>query len=208
MKPSNPYSSLASVRLPQFNGAVAVFRDAMVHRFHAMSRKDGFLSSIKSHVIHEGRGTAIIRKDTERDDVEMKEASAEIRFSREEIEHFTMDNALAAIQEMAEQLGKHQSKTMFEMMDKVTQKSGNVVQGKGAMTNELIIETLSKMDHDFRDGRSSGISIVVSPEMIKHMDKLQDEFRSSPELQKKYNDMMAKKYDEYRDREMDRTLAG
>lgn len=150
----------------------------------------------------------VIRKDTERDESEMTQASAEIKFSWDEIERFNVEKALTAIQAMAKQFSEQQSKMMFKTMDRVTRETGNVIHGNGPMTNEMLIETLGRMDHDFKDGKSSGISIVVAPSMMKHIEKLQEEFNQSPDLQKKYNNMMAKKHDEYRSREMDRTLAG
>jgi hypothetical protein len=208
MKRSNPYSLAATVRLPQFRGAVSVFQEAMSYRLYQMSKQDGILRSVNSHIIHEGRGTTVIRKDTEREETEMAEASAEIKFSWEEIENFTVEKALTAIQAMAKQFNEYQSKTMFKTIDRVTKETGNVVHGNGPMTNEMMIETLGRMDHDFRDGKSSGISIVVAPSMMKHIEKLQQEFEQSPDLQKQYNDMMAQKRDEYRRREMDRTLDG
>ncbi|MEE1656388.1 hypothetical protein VB618_09280 [Microvirga sp. CF3062] len=198
------------ITLPYFNHVVRQFDETFHHRIHEQARADGVLSRISSYIIHEGDSSKIIRNSDEAEATEMHEASATLDMKKSDVEHFTVTDAYEAIGKLAEQFRQHHSQTLFSTIDRVTQKTGNVVSGKGQpLSHEMLFEILGRIEQDFSSNSNQGdLVMVVAPEMMGRIEELREQFSTSPELQEKYKALMAKKYEQFRDREMDRTLAG
>lgn len=198
------------VTLPFFNRVVRQFGDTFSHRLQEKARSEGVLSTISAYVIHEGDSSAIVRSPDEVESTEMHEASAEIELSKDRVEKFSLSDALSAIDRLAEQFRRQHTQTLFSTLEKVTAKTGNVVNGRGKkLDHEAVFEVFSKISHDFTDGpRKSDLMMIVSPDLEGRLAELQREFDASPELQEQFNRIMAEKYEQYRSREMDRNLAG
>lgn len=175
----------------------------------ARSRSKGILNQISSHIIQEGRSNSIERNPLDTEFTKMKEASAEVTMAFADFEFADLDYILSKANDISDQFENHFSTHLFETLDDVTKKTGLRYDGAGRpITNEAIIEALSAIQMDFDEFGNPNISIVTSPAMAASFQKLQAEFDSNPALQKRWNEMIEKKRDEFRTREINRDLAG
>jgi hypothetical protein len=185
------------------------FSAAIRAYIRARSRSRGILRQIGSHVVHEGHSNSIKRNPLDNEFTKMKEAAAEIRMSFSELELVDANYIVGKANEIAGQFERQFSTNLFQTMDDTTKQTGLRFDGGGKpLTNEAIIEILSAMHMDFDESGKPTFSIVTSPAMAGKLGQLQDEFDKNPSLQKRWEDMMERKRDEFRTREINRNLAG
>lgn len=198
------------VALPFFADCIRLFEEALAYKIHSRTRSDGLLSQISTHAIHEGRGSTIVRAPDDVDEMELRTGSAEITISHDEAKSFDLASVEAQISRIADQFSEQQSKIVFQTMDEATKKTGNIRDMEGKkLSNEMLMEAMEMIQEDLSDGpESTSLSLVIHPDSIPRLKKLQEEFDNSPELQDKFKKMKMRKYEQYRDREMDRNLAG
>lgn len=197
------------VRLPELEEVTALFREVFEQRLHERTRSDGFLSLIKTHIMHEGASGQIIRAENDTDDVDLVSAQAELQIPNAEVNSFNEERAIKEIDKIAEQFKKEQSRIVLAKIDQTVEKTGNVIKGDGHLSHEGLYAALEKVDQNFKSGPDhSDMVIVMSPEMQERALALNDEFQNSKELREKFLKLRERKYEQFRDREMDRTLAG
>ncbi len=202
-------SGKTKAMLPRIGKIEAQFADFIQHYLRTRSHRTGLLSEIKSHVIHEGRGTAMRRSATELELTDMKAASAETEMRNDEIERIDLDYVFRKLNEMSQEFARQMSAHMFEVLDQTTEKTGQRKDARGApLTNEIIIDLFNSMHIDFERSETGDVTIVTGTGMASVFERLEREMRESPVLRKKWADMLEKKRDEYRAREANRNLAG
>jgi hypothetical protein len=185
------------------------FADAVRTYIQARSRRRGILNQIASHVIHEGTSNSISRSPVENEPTKMFEAGAETKIDFTEIESVDANYILNKANELADQFERHFSIHVFETMDDATKKTGLRYDGGGRpLTNEVLMEALSRMYMDFDKSGNPDVSIVTSPVMAATFQKLEAEIDEDPALRKRWDEMMEKKRDEFRTREINRNLVG
>jgi hypothetical protein len=167
------------------------------------------MNQIASHVIHEGTSNSISRGLLENEPTKMVEAGAETKIDFAEIESVDANYILNKANELADQFEQQFSTHLFKTMDEATKKSGLRYDGGGKpLTHEALMEALSQMYIDFDKLGNADVSIVTSPAMAATFHKLEAEMEEDPALRKRWDDMMEKKRDEFRTREINRNLAG
>ena len=198
------------ISLPFFAECVRLFEEALAYKIHARTRSNGLLAQISAHAIHEGRGSTIVRAPDDVDEMELRTGSAEITISHDEAKSFNIASVEAQITRIANQFAEQQSRLIFKTIDEVTEKTGNIQDLRGKpISNEALMESIEMVQEDFSDGlESNSLSLVIHPDNVPRLKQLQEEFDRSPELQDKFKKMKLRKYEQYRDREMDRNLAG
>jgi hypothetical protein len=199
-----------SVTLPFFSDVVEQFAEALQHQIQDRIRRDGLLARIKAHVIHEGQSSRIARSSTDVDNVAMEKAEAFVTIKHQDLEAFGLGQVIQHIDEMAEQFRSSKTKLLFKKLDEATAKTGNVIRGEGSpLTNEILLQALDTVEHSFDNPRSpSNLFMVIHPDMADTIRRLDEEMKSSPDLKRQHDAMMGRKYEQFRDREMDRNLAG
>jgi hypothetical protein len=199
----------AAVVLPTYKATVDRFHQALLEHLRSAARGDGVLSEIKAHVVHEGAASRILRKDGP-EEIQIHEASGELELKYAEINRFDVQAVLNAVRTIAGQLAGSQTKHLFETLNAVTAKTGNVVQGQNrAMDHEMMFEALEKLEQNFSGGPgSSDLFMVIHPNMIPRIKQLEEEFQNSAELQRRHKEQMVRKYEQFRSREMDRIMVG
>jgi hypothetical protein len=111
--------------------------------------------------------------------------------------------------EIAVQFERQFSEHLFTTLDDVTKQTGLRHDGGGVpLTNDAIMDAVSKMHVDFDESGRPTFSIVAPPSMMATFEKLQAEMERDPVLQKRWHDLMEMKRDEFRTREINRNLAG
>jgi len=174
-----------------------------------LSEQDSFMSTIKAEHHLEGNKMCSITEDGVRDETPYQEFKSEFEIKREDILLKGGPGILIEqAQNVAEEIKKSKSKMIFDKLNEITEHTGNVVQGKGALLNpDMLLEALSKLYIDFdEDGKPSMPSLVVSPEMYAKLQAKIPEWDKNEEYRKKYNDLMEQKKKEWNDRESYRKL--
>jgi hypothetical protein len=195
--------------LPRIASLDSEFSDALTSYVRQRSRRDGLIREIRSHVVHEGAASAIQRSPTDSEKTKMFAAEAETTMHFDDIESVDVNYIIGKANEIADQFGRQFSQSIFQTMDEATAKTGQRVDARGSpLTNDLIIEMLSKMPIDFEKSPHGDLSIVTSPQMVPRFQALERELDANPELRKKMNDLMDEKRNEFREREINRNLAG
>lgn len=198
------------IALPFFAECIRLFEEALTYKIHSRTRSDGLLAHISTHALHEGRGSTIVRAPDDVDEMELRTGSAEISIPNDEIKSLNIESVEAQISRIADQFSEQQSKLVFQTMDEATKKTGNIQDMKGKqLSNEALIEAIEMVQEDLSAGpESTSLSLVIHPDNIPRLKQLQEEFDSSPDLQDRFKKMKMRKYEQYRDREMDRNLVG
>ena len=206
---SAAYDSGASM-LPNYEKLNASFSKAVRRFLFLRSREDGFLKQIRPHAIHEGRNAAIVRPDETVDPTELKKSEASLLMTYEEIEDVDLLAIMNKMSEMAAQFRDQNAKHIFETLNDVTTKTGQVVNAAGRpLTNDDLIHMMERIQLDFERNQEAGdASLVVHPDMVPVLKRLEGEMNRSVDLKKRWKEVMEKKKDEYRQREADRNLAG
>lgn len=195
--------------LPRIASLDSEFNDALTSYVRQRSRRDGVIREIRGHVIHEGAASAIQRSPTDSEKTKMVAAQAETTMRFDEIESVDVNYIIRKANEIAEQFGRQFSQNLFQTMDEATAKTGQQVDARGSpLTNELIMEMLSKMPIDFEKSPHGDLTIVTAPQMVPRFQALERELNENPKLRKKMDDLMEKKRNDFREREINRNLAG
>ena len=99
---------------------------------------------------------------------------------------------------------------MFKTLNESTTKTGQVVEGQGKpLSHEMMFQMLEKIEEDFPEGPyKSNLVAVIPPELAERVAALEAEYQNSPELQRRHKEILERKYEKFRAREMDRNMAG
>ena len=167
------------------------------------------LSDIHSYHIPEGRTTAFVRQDGEYDEMDLKQMGAEFEIKSSDIPRSDFNFVLAKLEESAASIGIQNAKMIFETMEEVTEKTGNVVKSKGAMTVDDYFATLEKIEIPFDDdGNPSMPRMIASEAAGKRMIQIEREIQDSPKLQERYENTMKSKWRKWLAGEAARKLVG
>ena len=195
--------------LPRIAKLDRQFSEAIQGRVRARARGTSVLRDIRSHVIHEGKDTAIRRSPLEIESTAMKDASVETTMSFDEIDKMDLGYVVHKADEIAADFERQLSSRLFKTMEEVTEKTGQKMDAAGApLTNEVLIEILSMMQMNFEHSPSGDITIVTAPGMIPTFERLEREMNENPAIRTKWNRMMEAKRNEFREREINRNLVG
>jgi hypothetical protein len=195
--------------LPRIANLDREFVNAVQNYVRTHSRESQLLKEIRAHVIHEGHASAIRRSADELEHAKMTEAAAETTMAFAEIDNVDSDYVLAKANDISSQFQKHMSQHLFETINEVTEKTGLRADAKGqGLTNDLLIELFSKMQMNFERSQHGDVTIVASPQMIPTFQKLERQMQEDPQMKKKWDDMIERKRNEFREREINRNLVG
>lgn len=185
------------------------FRNAFTDYLQRLAKQRGLLTEIGTNIIYEGTQNQFVRAPNLSEPVKMFAATAESTMTSAEIDEVNLDYIIGHLNNLAEQFAKQISKALIEMMDETTKATGQVVDARGQLlTNDLIIEMLSKMSIDFEHSPDGDLAIVTAPSGVAALQTLDQQLKSDAEARKKYNAMMERKRDEFREREINRSLVG
>lgn len=164
---------------------------------------------IASHPIFEGDKSEMLREDGDCDEINMREFTTENIIPRKTILYGTLREVVDVFKPIGEAMASDKEKLMLDLMEVTTEKTGNIVDGRGKpLSHEMILEVFEKIQIDFDDnGVAKMPTIVASPAMEKKFEEL---FKGpqAAEFQKKFDALMDRKKAEWRAREADRVLVG
>lgn len=139
------------------------FGEAIRDFMQAISRGTPLLQEIKGHIIHEGRETAIRRSASEVENTEMKEMSAYVEMTFDEIEAMDLPFIMKKVCESAEQFTRTFSMSLFQKLDETTAKTGQVMDARGEpLTNDHLIKMFEMAQINFERSDAGDLTIVTA----------------------------------------------
>jgi hypothetical protein len=170
----------------------------------------GFVNEIPQSIIKEGKNPTILRGDSSRDEIEIKQASATATFKRDEIPSLSMQERMKRLDAAAKEIAAEISTIAFAAINEAVDRIGNVVDANGKpLSPEAIFEVLEKIHLDFdENGNPEELNIVVSPDLSERFVETMQQLQNDPELKKRYDAIINTKRKEWHDREIARKLVG
>lgn len=138
------------------------------------------------------------------------EVSSTISLRDEEIEKMTFDNLVEVVTKCAYEINRQKLENIIKTIDEITQKCGTAIDCHGKeLSPELLIECFESVEVEFnRDGKPKWPTLVAHPETCQKMKQIFDQIESDPNLRKRMDQLVKKKWNEWRDRENYRKLVG
>lgn len=166
-------------------------------------------SAVQTRYLHEGQAMKITRADQSESTSGMEQLAASLEIKFEEIENLTFQKAIEKHDIMISDMVQKQTQFIRKRMSSEIPES-QTLDGKGRkFDGKVVIDMLEKMQIEFNPDGSPHEIFVDGPLFTQErLAAVYKEFNSNPELKKKFNEMMEKKKEEWRDREADRKLVG
>ena len=171
-------------------------------------QQDPLFSGIREEHHFEGSRMSYKTVDGEADETDYQVASSEFVVKREDV---IAKGAMAYVENIrgaAEEMKKQKARYLFDKMKEVTDKTGNVVDGKGRpFSFELFVESIRKIWIEFdENGNPHMPTMIVSPEIAEKLRVLLPEWDKNPENKKIIDEIIEGKRKEWNDRESHREL--
>lgn len=160
-------------------------------------------------VMHEGNRHVLTREDGSVDEMTPKrmEAAATLEFDLRQAEKLGPSQILRLIDTIAEGLAKEKFKVFLQTIDEAVTKVGNVIDTskKGV---DAFFDGMEKCLLDFDENGQPGQPqfLVGSEETAGKIRDILRQIMETPELRRRYEAIIEKKREEWRDREIARNL--
>lgn len=166
-------------------------------------------ADVQTRYLHEGRGMKVTRADKSESNTETQQLSSEMQIKFDEIPDLTLEKAVAKYDEMILDMVRKQTGFALQRLSEDIPASQSVDAKGKKLDAEIILEMLETIQLEFYpDGRPHELHVIgglFSPERLKAVD---EQFQNSPELQKRHNELIERKREEWRAREASRKLVG
>lgn len=165
--------------------------------------------AVQTRYLHEGRDMKITRADESESTSGMEQLSVLLEIKYDEIENLTLQKAIAKLDAMIIEMVQKQTNLIRERMSNEIPESQSLDAKGRKFDAQVLIELLEKIQIDFYpDGTPHELHMDGPLFMTERMATVNKELESSPELKKKFNEMMEREKEEWRAREADRKLVG
>lgn len=195
--------------LPDFSETKRLFGRFFQTYARLKARSISPFADVQTRYLHEGRGMKVVRADQSESNTKTQQFSSEMQIKFDEIPELTFEKAIAKYDEMILDMVRKQTGFALERLSEEIPKSQSVDAKGKKLDAEIILEMLETIQLEFYpDGRPHELHVVgglFSPERLK---VVEEQFRNSPELQKRHNELMERKREEWRAREASRKLVG
>jgi hypothetical protein len=195
--------------LPDFPETKRLFARAFTNYMSRRIRQISPFGMIEHRRIFEGRRMRVTRSDDTSSESEMVQQSAVMEIKTADIETLTIDQVFEKISAMILEMASGQANTIRAHLAAEIPDSQSI-DGRGRKVDaQMVIEMYEKIQVEFNpDGTPHEIFVdgpIWTPERLAAIER---EFNENPELKKKFDEMMAKKKEEWLVRESDRKLVG
>lgn len=166
-------------------------------------------ADVQIRYLHEGRSMKVKRADESESSSEVQQLSSTFEIKHDEIPELTFDKVIEKYDAVILDMVQQQTGFAFNRLNEEIPESQNIDAKGRKLDAEIIIEMLETIQLEFYpDGRPHELHVfggLFSPERLRAVD---EEFKNNPELQKRHDELMARKRDEWRAREANRKLVG
>jgi hypothetical protein len=195
--------------LPNYPKEKREFMEHLVQYMkYQVAKNSPFLSKVSKVKCFEGNKQLLHRADGSIHKSSFQEIMNSLEFDYSELEDIDLNSLIKKLEQSAKGLSHGQEKMAFKHINEVVEEVGNVVDGKGRpFSYEMVLKLLDRILIEFDDSGSPVFpTLVVPPEIANKTDfrKVYSELESDP----RFEELMAKKKEEYRDRENSRCLVG
>lgn len=150
-----------------------------------------------------------MRADQSESNTEAQQLSSEMLIRFDEIPELTFEKVIAKYDEMILDIVRKQTGFVLRRLDEDIPKSQSVDAKGKKLDAEIVLEILETIQLEFYpNGRPHKLRVIgglFTPERLKAINQ---EFQSSPELQKRLNELLERKREEWCAREANRKLVG
>lgn len=193
--------------LPDYPEIKKIIQTKFERLINEESKKGSFLSVIREKRIYEGDFLESTSIDGYLDKREYAEISETFSVTKEEIIEKGFDAYFEQIPEIAQKIKNSKEKQIIDKIDEVTDRVGNVINGKSKSFAENYLEVLEKMSISFDEyGFPIIPTLIVSPEFYEKSKDEISAFDEDPVMKKKFKDIIYKKKGEWLDKEDNRKL--
>lgn len=196
--------------LPDFQKAKQLMMDKLIKFFEqrVAQYSRGLLPMTPTKLIHEGDGFRMEYSPEFSHESSYKAIHSRLDFKADEL----IKNPNLVYQYMDSMAADHaiqQTIFVFDSVSEVTEKAGNVIKAKGAVSAEDILELMEKITIDFdTDGNPNMPSIHAGEKIIGELKSVLQEIESSPKLRERLTNIMTRQKSDWNDRENNRKLVG
>lgn len=185
--------------------------NALVIRFvdNAVKARAPAMAKSSRHRLFEGHKSTIVRPGGEEEDIELREFSAESVMPKTTILYASIAEILQCFIPIAESMATDHEKMFFDVMEQVTEKTGNIVDGGGQpLSFEGILKAFEAIQIDFDShGNPRMPTMMIGAALGPRIKELVND-PAVKDFEKKQEEIINKKRLEWRDREANRTLVG
>ena len=163
------------------------------------------LKGVATFQQHEGRTSTIVREDGSEDPTDYHTISAETVTNRDEMKRFDLKAIHQTLRELAIQIGQAQTQKLLDAVEQAANSVGNVVHTHGQLTPDKYLEAYRIREIDFDPQTrqpTAGHVEVMPPDMAAKV----KEWEKNPVFKAEFEQIMAVKREEWRDREANRKL--
>jgi hypothetical protein len=189
--------------LPDYSETKELFSRFFQTYIRRKARAISPLADVRVRYLHEGKGMKMIRADQTESNTGAQQLSTMTEIKIDEIPDLTLQKALAKYDEMILDIVRKQTGFALDRISEDIPKSQSVDAKGKKLDAELILQVLETIQLDFYpDGRPHELHVVgglFSAERLKAADE---------ELQKRYEELIVRKKEEWRAREASRKLVG
>jgi hypothetical protein len=172
--------------------------------------KLGVFAEAPKHIIHEGDRMRIVRADGTVEESGLKQSSTEMTINLDEIPTLAVEDRIRRLDGMAEDMARQISEHLFGTLNATLERAGQVVGQKGGPFDvEAFFGALSSIQLEFDEsGRHRNLQIVIPPAMAERVQAVFNQIDADPTLRRRHEELIDRKFGEWRDREAARKLVG
>lgn len=166
-------------------------------------------ASVQTRLLHEGRGMKVMRSDRSESNTEVQQLSSMMSIKFDEVPDLSFEKAIAKFDAMILDMARQQTGLALERLSAEIPEEQTVDAKGKKLDAEVVLEMLEAIQLEFYpDGSPHELHLVgglFTPERLRAVD---EEFRSDPELQRRHDELIGRKREEWRAREASRKLVG
>jgi hypothetical protein len=171
-------------------------------RIHSQTMNIG-----SSHRNYEGNQWTVQREDGTETTSSYKKAESAIKIHFDDVPNLTPDKIAAKIDQLTHDMASQVDEQLFQTLMSVGEQTDRVVDGSNRSFIDNMLHSLESMLISFdKDGAPRMPTAFVSPQMAEQLKDKIPEWNNDPDIDQKYNEIMMRKREEWRDRESSRRL--
>lgn len=186
-----------------------LLEEIIIPAFSEARRNDPLLGRIHSTTQFEGKETSYQTVDGNIEKQPYEKFKGEWQITPEEVIEQPFDYFINKFKKMGEDATSQMAQYTFKQINKVIDKTGNVVDAGGKkISPDLILESLEKVLIDFDEdtGNAKFPTVYIHPDQAEAYKKVIEDAKQDPEFKKKFDEMVERKRKEWHDREAVRKL--
>lgn len=166
-----------------------------------------FASLPKAFIQHEGHLTSYPQDGFGQTTEGFEHFEVPIEVKVEELRNLVGEKLLEKIDAVAEEMARKTSEHGYRVLDKATEKAGNVMNANGEPFDPtMFLAMLEKVDITFDSDGKPDLVVLMHPEMLRSIQERLPGWDEDPLFKKRYEELLASKKEVWLDRESNRKL--